>query len=40
MSFLILSMFISKYVDKIPPQEMKEAFSAKLHTENLCFSFR
>ena len=36
--FLILNKFISEYLDQIPPwKEMKEVFSIKLQTENLCF---
>ena len=35
-SFLILNLFISEYLDQIPPwKENKDAFSVMLQTENL-----
>ena len=35
---LVLTLFISEYLDQIPPwKEMKETFSVKLQSENLCF---
>ena len=38
---LALKLFISEYLDQIPPwKEMKEAFSVKLQSENLCFCLR
>ena len=37
-SLLVLNLFISEYLDKIPPwKEMKEVFSVKIQTENCCF---
>ena len=33
----ILNLFLSKYTGKIPPYEyMKDTFSVRLHTKNLC----
>ena len=40
-SLLDLNLFISEYLDQIPPWKgIKEAFSVKLQTENCCFCFR
>ena len=37
-SFLILDLFISEYLDQILPwKELRETFSEKLQTGNLCF---
>ena len=38
---LVFDLFISEYLDQIPPwEEMKEAFSVKLQTENCCFCLK
>ena len=38
---LILNLFIFEYLDQIASwKEIKEAFSLKLQTENLCFCLR
>ena len=40
-SLLIVNLYISEYLDQIRPwKEVKEAFSVKIQTENLCFCLR
>ena len=40
-SLLILKLFISEYLDLIPPwKEIKEAFSVNFHTENLLLKIK